>query len=693
MSPKQKNLSLAGSEIKFETGKYCEQANACVTAQVGGTMVMAVVTAGEPREGVDFLPLSVDYEERLYAAGRIKSSRYVKREGRPSDKNILTARLIDRSIRPLFPKSYRNEVQVVVTVLSYDGGHDPETIAALSVFVSLSISDIPWGGPLSCIRLTVNDEGILTPTLLCDYSFAIPSLFVTGNGNFITMIEGMLPETTNDAVIEGLEAAISTIRSTSIMMDELRRDWGKKKKPGNEEDCIPEQLSEIAAKIRQEINRFVIGSVKGDFTRHDFETEVSSKVLDRVTDDDARIAVVKLIDYEHKAAARHLVLDEHRRLDGRQNDEIRSLSMAIDEIPRAHGSSMFRRGETQVLNTVTLGSSSLQQLHESIQGEERKRYFHHYIAPPYSVGETGRIGSPGRREIGHGALAEKALLPVLPAEDDFPYAIRVVSEVLSQNGSSSMASVCASSLSLMAAGVPIRSPVAGIALGLMKDPKSDRFQVLTDIAGIEDFGGDMDFKVAGTSKGITAIQMDTKLHGITIEMAKEAIAQGASARSAILRQMARIISKPRGDVSQYAPKLKRVTVPEDLIGKIIGSGGKVIKRISEENNTDINIEDTGVVTISSIDQFNIDNVARIIKGITTSPKIGEIYTGKVVKLMDFGAFVEIFPGTDGLVHVSEMSDTRIKHPQDVVVLGDEVRVRLFEIDSRGRLNLSMRKLS
>ena len=552
-SPKSKTLELEGQPIVFETGRFCEQASACVTVRAGDTLVMATVTKGGAREGIDFFALRVDYEEKLYAGGIINSSRYLKREGRPSDDAILTSRLIDRAIRPLFSKNYRNEVQVVVTVLAFDGENSPDIVGALSACAAIHISELPWDGPLGCIRLAQADG------LAADKTFSVNptcsqqdqsgfDLFVAGTGDRILMLEAGFNESPDNIVIEGIGYSLAVLQQICTFLDTLREEWGVPKDSFDEPDAKSDLDARYGDRIRDLIADFMEKFGWSKVSRHDFHALVVDQIVPEVDGEETDF-VEDLIDSIYKKAVREQILREGKRPDGRQLDEIRPLSIDVDLIPRVHGSATFKRGETQVLSIVTLGSPSLEQVSEGLYGLQKKRYLHHYVAPPYSIGEVGRIGSPGRREIGHGALAEKALLPVIPSQEDFTYTIRLVSEVLSQNGSTSMASTCASSLSLMAAGVKIRRPVAGIAIGLMTDDSSDDFKILTDIAGVEDFGGDMDFKVTGTRQGITAIQMDTKLHGITLIMAKQAIERAKVARLYILDEMEKIISMPRPSLS------------------------------------------------------------------------------------------------------------------------------------------------
>ena len=691
MAKKQKSVMINNQEHVFSTGHLALQADSCITANVGDTMIMATVTKGKENKDLDFFPLSVEYEEKLYASGKIKTSRFVKREGKPSDDSILRARLIDRAIRPLFDKNYRKEVQIVVTVLSYDESHNPDILGLLAVSLALSISDIPWAGPIGGARIgRIDDEFVLNPPPEHMQSSDL-DIILAGLDKKIIMLEAGLNEVKESDVITGFELAVNEIDKICAFFIQVQNEWGKEKEELptliENEDIINQYQDTLINSIDDFMKKFAEGSV----TRHDFDPLVTDPIVEGLPEesDEEKTAILNLADKLYKKIFRKQILEKEKRPDGRQLDEVRELEMEVGLIPRGHGSSMFRRGETQALNILTLASPSLGQIIENLEGESLKKYMHHYNALPFSVGETGRIGSPGRREIGHGALAEKALVPVIPTEENFPYTIRLVSEILSQNGSSSMASTCASTLSLMDAGVKIKRPVAGVAIGLVTDEESDKFKVLTDIAGIEDFGGDMDFKVTGTTEGITAIQMDTKIHGITIEMAKKTFENAKKGRLHILKAMAEVIAEPREELSAYAPKISTFPIPADDIGKIIGPGGKVIKKLTQEFDSDIDIDDSGSVTICASNDDNLKALRRTIDGILNDPIVGEIYKAQVVRMVDFGVFVEIFPGKEGLVHISRMQKTRTRKPEDVVAMGDKVEVKLLEIDNLGRLNFTM----
>ena len=693
LEPKSKTLELEGQQIVFETGRYAEQASANVTVRVGETLVMATVMKGGVREGIDFFALRVDYEEKLYASGIIKSSRFMKREGRPSDEAILKARLIDRALRPLFPKGYKNEVQVVVTILAFDGENSPEILGTLAAYAAIHISEMPWAGPLGCVRLgqsegSGQDAELLVNPTVAQQAVSGFDLIVSGTGDKIVMLEAGFAEVPDEVVMKGMERSLDVLGKVCSFMDELQKDWGV---PKDEPEAIPED-SKLHDKYGSQIHDLIIAFMDkfgaGDVTRNDFSSLVTDQILPGV-DEEEIDAVKELIDSIYKKAVRERVLKDGKRPDGRRLDEIRSIDIDVGLIPRVHGSAMFKRGETQVLNIVTLGPPSLEQMSESLEGMKTNRFFHHYIAPPYSVGEIGRIGAPGRREIGHGALAEKALRPVVPKQDDFAYTIRLVSEVMSQNGSTSMASTCASSLSLMDAGVKTKRPVAGIAMGLMTGDDPDDFKILTDLAGVEDFGGDMDFKVTGSRDGITAIQMDTKTHGITLEMTRQAIEGAKTARLFLIDEMDKVLPLPRPSLSPHAPKVDSVKVPQDAIGKVIGSGGSTIRKISEDYGVQVDVAEDGTVTIAAVSQEDIDKAKKMIKGMTSSPDVGETYDATVVRTLEFGAFVEIFPGTEGLVHISRMSKEHVGKVEDVVSAGDKVKVKLLEIDQLGRLNFSM----
>lgn len=692
---KEKKILIGGKDVIIRFGEYAHQANGSVILQCGETVVHAVCTMGEENPDLDFFPLMVEYSEGLYAGGIIKSSRFIKREGKPSDETILRGRLIDRSIRPMFPKNFRREVQIVINVLASDKENPHDVLSLTAVVASLAVSDIPFDCHLGGIRISkVNGELVINPTYNeCDAQDY--ELVLAGNEKKIIMIECAANCVSDDEILKGFEYSYKHLGEIANAMDEIQKEFGKPKAEYTEKD-IPDEIIEKIRKLAEEkIEDFYIGLASKKINRNDFKTIVKEPVLELFTEkelEENKKAALEALDKIFKEKVRENILTKKRRVDGREIEEIREIEIWIDPLPQVHGSSMFQRGETQVLNILTLGAPGGEQLLESIEGETKKRYIHHYNAPPYSVGEVGRVGFPGRREIGHGALAEKALKPVIPQQSDFPYVIRLVSEVMGQNGSSSMASTCASSITLMAGGVPIKEPVAGISVGLITGEKDNDFVTLTDIQGVEDFFGDMDFKVAGTRETITAIQMDTKIKGLTFEIVSSAIHQAKRARQKLLDKIFEIVPEPRNEISIYAPRIDSIKIPTDTIGKVLGSGGKNVKQLISDYNVEINIDDDGNVNIASASKESIDSVKRIINGMVTDPIQGETYKGKVVRMQDFGAFVEIFPGKDGLLHISKISKERVNDIHDVLEMGQIVEVKLINIDSQGRLNFAMADL-
>ena len=684
---------LAGRKLTLETGKMAGLANASIMARYGETEVLCTVTASaKPREGVDFFPLSVDYEEKMYAVGKIPGS-FLRREGRAGEKAILTSRCIDRPIRPLFPKDLRNDCSVVATVMSVDPDCSPEITAAIGVSAAIAISDIPWAGPISSVNVgLVDGEIVINPTLEQRAKTDL-TLTVASTADLVAMIEAggneIDDETMFNAIMAGHEENKKIVKFIQGIVDEV----GKPKFEYESSDPDPE--------IMKEIEDFCIEDVKKALDTDDklvrdeallpIYNAVHEKFDERFEGNEGKIEEIMYLVQKH--VVRAWLKDEHKRVDGRGIDEIRPLNAEIDLLSRAHGSGLFTRGQTQVLSVTTLGPMSDAQLLDGLDEQTEKRYIHHYNFPSYSVGETKPSRGPGRREIGHGALAEKALVPVLPSVDEFPYAIRVVSEVLSSNGSTSQGSICGSTLSLMAAGVPIKAPVAGISCGLITgdDGVYGDFMTMVDIQGLEDFYGDMDFKVAGTKKGITAIQMDLKVHGLTPEIIKEAFAKTHKARNYILDEiMLPCISEPRKELSKYAPKMYTLSINPDKIGDVIGKGGKVIKEIQADYDVKINIEEDGRVYISGIDADKCKGAVEIVKLIATDPEVGSFYNGVVTRIMNFGAFVEIAPGKEGLVHISRLDVKRTEKVEDVVNVGDSVIVKCIEIDDQGRINLSRR---
>ena len=684
---------LAGRKLTLETGKMAGLANASIMARYGETEVLCTVTASaKPREGVDFFPLSVDYEEKMYSVGKIPGS-FLRREGRAGEKAILTSRCIDRPIRPLFPKDLRNDCSVVATVMSVDPDCSPEITAAIGVSAAIAISDIPWAGPISSVNVgLVDGEIVINPTLEQRAKTDL-TLTVASTADLVAMIEAggneIDDETMFNAIMAGHEENKKIVKFIQGIVDEI----GKPKFEYESSDPDPE--------IMKEIEDFCIEDVKKALDTDDklvrdeallpIYNAVHEKFDERFEGNEGKIEEIMYLVQKH--VVRAWLKDEHKRVDGRGIDEIRPLNAEIDLLSRAHGSGLFTRGQTQVLSVTTLGPMSDAQLLDGLDEQTEKRYIHHYNFPSYSVGETKPSRGPGRREIGHGALAEKALVSVLPSVDEFPYAIRVVSEVLSSNGSTSQGSICGSTLSLMAAGVPIKAPVAGISCGLITgdDGVYGDFMTMVDIQGLEDFYGDMDFKVAGTKKGITAIQMDLKVHGLTPEIIKEAFAKTHKARNYILDEiMLPCISEPRKELSKYAPKMYTLSINPDKIGDVIGKGGKVIQEIQADYDVKINIEEDGRVYISGIDADKCKGAVEIVKLIATDPEVGSFYNGVVTRIMNFGAFVEIAPGKEGLVHISRLDVKRTEKVEDVVNVGDSVIVKCIEIDDQGRINLSRR---
>ena len=680
---------LAGRPLKLETGKMAQLANGECLVRYGETVVHVAVTASEkPRDGIDFFPLSVDFEEKLYAVGKIPGS-FLKREGRPSDKAILASRMIDRPIRPLFPKDMRNDVSVVCTVMSVDQDCSPEIAAMIGTSAALTISDIPWKGPISGVSVGyVDGEFVINPDA-GQRKVSQMAVTVASTDSRVAMIEAGADQVSDEVMYNGIMAGHQANQAIISFIKGIRDEIGKEKfsYPSNEPD------EEMLAAVKE----FAIGDVRlaldtNDKTVRDARLRpVYEKVHEKFDEiyPDAAAKIDECLYKTQKYVVRRWLLDEQKRVDGRKMDELRPLAAEVGVLPRVHGSGMFTRGQTQVLTVVTLGPVSDRQLLDGIDQEEYKRYMHQYNFPSYSVGETRPSRGPGRREIGHGALAERALLPVIPPVEEFPYALRLVSEVLSSNGSTSQGSICGSTLALMDAGVPIKAPVAGISCGLITE--GDRWMTMVDIQGLEDFFGDMDFKVAGTHEGITAIQMDLKIDGLTPDMIREALQKTHAARDYILDEvMLRAIAAPRPELSKYAPKMLSTVIPVDKIREVIGSGGKVIQKICAECDVKVDVEEDGNVFVSGVDIENCRRAMTIIDTIVNDPEPGSIYNGRVTRIMDFGAFVEIAPGKEGLVHISRLDVKRTEKVTDVVNVGDEVMVKVLEIDDKGRLNLSRR---
>ena len=679
--------TFAGRKLVVETGKTSELTNGSCWVRYGETVVMANVTASaKPRDGIDFFPLSVDYEEKLYAVGKIPGS-FLKREGRPTEKAILTSRMIDRPIRPLFPKDMRNDVSVVVTVLASDVDNSPEIAGFIAASIAINISDIPFAGPIAAISVGLVDGEIVLNPITAQREVSDLNLTVAGSADKIVMIEAGANEVPNDVMLNAIAAGHEEIKKMVAFISDIQKEIGKPKFEFNS--------MEVPTDMFDAIYDFAADRVKVALDTND--KNVRDERLQPIVDDihakfdevyPEQEAVIDECIYKlQKKIVRRWLLDEQKRVDGRGMDEIRPLAAEVDLLPRVHGSGMFTRGQTQVLTVATLGPVSDAQFLDGIDEDVEKRYMHQYNFPSYSVGETRPSRGPGRREIGHGALAEKALVPVLPSVDEFPYAMRLVSEVLSSNGSTSQASICGSTLALMAAGVPIKAPVAGISCGLITE--GDRWMTMVDIQGLEDFFGDMDFKVGGTHKGITAIQVDIKIDGLTMDIIAEAFEKTEKARKYILDDiMLKAIPAPRDHVSKYAPKMKSTTIATDKIREVIGTGGKVIQKICAECDVKIDITEDGKVFVLGISQENVDRAMYIVETIAKDPEVGAIYKGRVTRLMNFGAFVEIAPGKEGLVHISKLENHRVEKVEDVVQPGDEVYVKVTEIDDQGRINLS-----
>ena len=690
---------LAGRKLTIETGKIAELANGSVMVRYGETVVMVNVTAAkEPKEGIDFFPLSVDYEEKLYAVGKIPGS-FTKREGKPTDKAILTSRAIDRPLRPLFPKDFRNDTCVVATVLSVEPDNSPEVCAMIGASAALSISDIPFGGPTAAVNVGyVDNEIVINPTLEQREKSRL-TLTVAGTLEKITMIEAGADEIPNDTMLEAIKKAHEEIKKICYFIQNMKDEIGKPKFEYKSFATDPEVYKEVEENFKERMYLDVQATDKTvrDENIEKITEDITNYFIEKYGEEATEEKKTDIADSIHdleKACVREMILEEHKRPDGRKIDEIRPLSCEVGVLPRVHGSAIFTRGQTQVMSVVTLGMKSEEQMLDGLDEEETKRYMHQYNFPSYSVGEARPSRGSGRREVGHGALAEKALVPVLPSEEEFPYAIRVVSEVLSSNGSTSQASICGSTLALMDAGVPIKKPVAGISTGLVTDKKDpNRYIMLTDIQGIEDFFGDMDFKVGGTKDGITAIQVDIKIDGLTYDIIKEAFERTKVARDYILDNvMLPVISKPREEISKYAPRIMTTTISTEKIKDVIGPGGKMINKIIEETGVKIDIEDDGRVFVYSADTASAQKAMDMILEVAKVIEVGGIYEGTVTRIMPFGAFIDLGGGNEGLLHISKISHKRVEKVEDVLSIGDEVTVKVSEIDDQGRINLNMKDL-
>ncbi|TYP54300.1 polyribonucleotide nucleotidyltransferase [Thermosediminibacter litoriperuensis] len=677
---------IAGRPFIIETGKLAQQANGSVLARYGDTVVLVTATASkEPREGVDFLPLTVDYEERLYAVGKIPGG-FIKREGKPSEKAILSARVIDRPLRPLFPKGFRNDIQIIATILSVDQDNTPDVVAINGASIALCISDIPFEGPVGAVSVGLVDGNFIINPTVEQYEKSRLRLVVAGTKDAILMVEAGADEVTEEEMINAILFGHEEIKKIVKFQEEIIAKVGKPKMEVPVQEIDPELEKAVREYAREEILKAI--RIYDKQEREVYLQKINEDALLHFQDiyPEKEKEIADVLYNILKEEVRNMITYEGIRPDGRKSTDIRPISCEVGILPRTHGSGLFTRGQTQVLTVATLGALGDVQILDGLELEESKRFMHHYNFPPYSTGETRMLRGPGRREIGHGALAERALEPMIPSEETFPYTIRLVSEVLSSNGSTSMASVCGSTLALMDAGVPIKAPVAGIAMGLIK--QDDKVTILSDIQGIEDFLGDMDFKVAGTSRGITAIQMDIKIKGIDAEILKNALEQAREGRLFILEKMLATISSPRPELSPYAPRIFTTVIDPDKIREVIGPGGKMINKIIAETGVKIDIEDDGRIYIAAPNEVAGEKALDMIKNITQDVEVGKIYLGKVLRITNFGAFVEILPGKEGLVHISKLAKGRVKKVEDVVKIGDEILVKVTDIDKQGRINLS-----
>ena len=685
---------LAGRKLTVETGRVAELANGDAIIHYGDTVVMVNVTASkEPREGIDFFPLSVDYEEKLYAVGKIPGS-FQKREGKPADKAILTSRAIDRPIRPLFPKDFRNDVCVVATVLSVEQDNSPEVCAMIGASVALSISDIPFGGPTAAVNVGYVDGQIVINPTVAQREHSRLKLTVAGTMEKVTMIEAGADEIPNDTMLDCIKAGHEEIKKLCKFIEGIKEEVGKPKFEyvsfATDKDVYAEIKENFKERMYQDVQ--AVDKEVRDANMDKLAEDIQAYFVEKYGEEETEAKSTEIANSIHdleKECVREMIFKEHKRPDGRRIDEIRPLSCEVGVLPRVHGSAIFTRGQTQVLSVVTLGTKSEEQELDGLDEEESKRYMHQYNFPSYSVGEARPSRGPGRREIGHGALAEKALVPVIPSEDEFPYTIRVVSEVLSSNGSTSQASICGSTLALMDAGVPIKKPVAGISTGLVTSKENpDEYVMLTDIQGIEDFFGDMDFKVGGTKDGITAIQVDIKNDGLTYDIIKEAFERTKVARDYILDEIMKPqIAEPRAELSKYAPRIITTTINVDKIKDVIGPGGKMINKIIDATGVKVDIEEDGRVCIYTDDAENGKKALKMIEDIAKDIEVGKVYDGKVTRIMNFGAFVDIGGGREGLLHISKISNKRVEKVEDVLAVGDEIKVKVYEIDNQDRINL------
>ncbi len=687
MEPQSFNCDLGGRNLIIETGRLAQQADAAVTVRYGETVILVTMCFNrEAREGVDFLPLTIDYEERLYAAGKIPGG-FIRREGRPSEAATLACRQTDRPIRPLLPKTWHSDIQIITTVLSADLENDPDILSVLGASACLALSEIPFDGPVGAVNVGyINGELVLNPRM-AQLEESQLDLIVVSTRDKVIMVEAGAKEISEDIVLQAVKFAHEANQSIIGIQEQLQKAVGKPKLTLPMEEANAEAVAAVAGFADDKISQAL--DIADRAQREQAMDELKAGLLEKFAETYQEKEILEALDVRYKYVLRTRILDKQKRIGGRGITEIRPLSCEVGLLPRTHGSGLFNRGMTQVLTITTLGSTRKEQMLDGLGIEESKRFMHHYNFPGFSNGEVRRVGSTSRREIGHGALAERALLPVLPADEDFPYAIRLVSEVLSSNGSTSMASVCAGSLSLMDAGIPLKRAVAGIAMGLITG-EDGKFVVLTDLEGQEDFNGDMDFKIAGTRDGITAIQMDTKLKGLSLEIVEKTLTQAKEGRLVILDKMSQTIDASRPDVSPFAPRMTKIKIDPSKIGAVIGTGGKTIRSIIEETKTTIDVTDDGTVVIGSPDMEATQKAIAIIEGLTREAQIGDIFTGKVSRILDFGAMVEILPGKDGLVHISELADYRVGKVEDEVKIGDEVTVKVIAVDNLGRVNLSRR---